>query len=130
MMALDTVRLCAVALLAAFCFSVVRRINSGFELPLKATAAIVFFGAVLGMAVPLFLYLGELVASSALSEWQGLLFGAFGVALLSHITSEICRECGEASIGGYVELAGKVEILILCLPLLKELFEEVESLVA
>lgn len=129
MMGLDTLRICAVALLAAFCFSVVRRVNSSFDMPLKVTAAVVFFGIILAFAVPLFTYVSELVGNSALGEWQGLLFGAFGVALLSHLTAEICRECGEASIGGYVELAGKAEILVLCLPLVKELLAEVENLV-
>lgn len=129
MIGLDTLKICAVALLAAFCFSVVRRVNSGFDMPLKVTAAVVFFGVILAVAVPLFTYISELVGNSELVEWQGILFGAFGVALLSHLTAEICRECGEAAIGGYVELAGKAEILILCLPLVKELLAEVENLV-
>lgn len=129
MTGLDTLKICAVALIAVFCFSVVRRVNSGFDMPLKLTASVVFFGMVTAVALPLFSYIGELVAQSELGEWQGLLFGAFGIALLSHITAELCRECGEASIGGYVELVAKVEILILCLPLVKELLGEVERLV-
>ena len=129
MTGLDTLKICAVALIAVFCFSVVRRVNSGFDMPLKLTASVVFFGMVTAVAIPLFSYIGELVAQSELGEWQGLLFGAFGIALLSHITAELCRECGEASIGGYVELVAKVEILILCLPLVKELLGEVERLV-
>ena len=129
MTGLDTLKICAVALITVFCFSVVRRVNSGFDMPLKLTASVVFFGMVTGVALPLFSYIGELVAQSELGEWQGLLFGAFGIALLSHITAELCRECGEASIGGYVELVAKVEILILCLPLVKELLGEVERLV-
>lgn len=130
MMGLDTLRICAVALLAAFCFSVVRRVNSGFDMPLKVTAAVVFFGVILSASVPLFTYVLELVANSELHRWQGILFGAFGVAVMSHLTSEVCRECGESAIGGYVELAGKTEILILCLPLIKDLLAEVEDLVA
>lgn len=129
MTGLDTVRICAVALLAVFCFSVVKKINSGFELPLKATAAVVFFGIVLSVSLPLFSYASELIANSELGEWSSLLLGAFGIALLSHLTSEICRDCGEPSIGSYVELVGKAEILLLCLPLIKELLMEVEKLV-
>ena len=129
MMGLDTLKICAVALLAVFCFSVVKRVNSSFDMPLKVTAAVVFFGIALAVAVPLFAYISELVAGSGLYEWQEILIGAFGIALMSHITAELCRECGEGSIGGYVELVGKVEILLLCLPLVKELLEEVERLV-
>ena len=129
MTGLDTMKICAVALLASLCFSVVRRVYSGFDVPLKVTASVVFFGLVLGLASPLFIYVSELVSSSELAEWQGVLFGAFGVALMSHVTAELCRECGENSVAGFAELAGKVEILLLCLPLVKALLEEVEGLV-
>ena len=127
-MGLDTVKICAVALLAAFCFSVVRKINSGFDVPLKLTAAVTFFGLTVALSVPLFKYISSLVENSELALWRGIIFGAFGIAFLSHITAEICRECGEAAIGSYVELAGKLEILVLCLPLVKELLSEVEGL--
>lgn len=129
MSGLDTMKICAVALLAALCFSVVRRVYSGFDVPLKVTASVVFFGLVIGLASPLFSYIAELVEGSALAEWQGVLFGAFGVSLMSHTTAELCRECGENSVAGFAELAGKVEILLLCLPLVKALLEEVEALV-
>ena len=83
----------------------------------------------LALAVPLFSYVGTLMSGSALSDWQSLLFGAFGTALVSHVTAEICRDCGENSLAGFAELAGKVEILVLCLPLVKAILEEVEALV-
>ena len=126
----DTLKICAAAVLAVICFTVVKRVNQGFDMPLRLVAAIVFFGIVLSSALPLFFWISELIAESGLDVWQGILFGAFGVALMTHITAELCRECGEGSIGGYVELAGKLEILILCLPLVKELLEEVKNLVA
>ena len=129
MIGLDTFRICAAALLASLCFSVVRRVNSGFDMPLRVTAAAVFSGMVLVISAPLFTYVKELAELSGIGEWQGILFGAFGIAFLSHITAEICRECGESSISGFVELVGKTEILILCLPLVKELLAEVEGLV-
>lgn len=129
MMGLDTVKICAMALLTAVCFAVVRKVNPSFDMPLRISAVAVFFGLVLSLAAPLFLYLSELVDASPLSSWQGVLFGALGIALLCHTAAELCRECGETSVAGFVELAGKVEILLLCLPLVKEIIGEVERLV-
>ena len=129
MTGVGALKLCAAVLVGAICFSVVKRVYSGFELPMKITASVVFFGAVLALAVPLFTYVGELMSGSALGDWQTLLFGAFGTALVSHITAEICRDSGESSLAGFAELAGKVEILLLCVPLVKAILEEVEALV-
>ena len=126
---LDTLKICSIALVAAICISVVRRVNANFDFPMRLTASVVFWGLVLGIAFPVFSYLSELVAASELAEWQGLLFGAVGIALLSHTTAELCRDCGEGGIASFVELAGKMEILLLCLPLAREIIEEVEGLV-
>ena len=129
MMGLDAVKICAAALLAALCFAVVRKVNAGFDMPLRLTAAVTFFGVVIAISIPLFGYLSELVDKSGLGAWQSVIFGAVGISLLTHVTAELCRECGEGELGGYAELAGKVEILLLCLPLIKELLAEVEELV-
>ena len=106
-----------------------RKINQGFDVPLRLTAAVVLMGTVMALALPVFSYLSQLVEKSELGGHRGIIFGALGISLLSHVTAELCRECGEGSIGGYIELAGKVEILILCLPLIEELLAEVEGLV-
>ena len=129
MSGVDTLRLCGFAILAAMCAAVVKKINASFDMPMRVAVAVVFFGMAFGMAVPLFKYVFELVSASVLAEWQGVLFGAVGVAFLTHLTAEMCRELGEGSLSGYIELAGKIEILILCLPLVGELLEEVEGLV-
>ena len=129
MTGLGALKICAAILVGAICFSVVKKVYSGFELPMKITATVVFFGAVLALAVPLFSYVGTLMSGSSLADWQTLLFGAFGTALVSHVTAELCRDCGENSLAGFAELAGKVEILVLCLPLVKAVLEEVEALV-
>ena len=46
---------------------------------------------------------------------------ALGIAIIAQMTSEICRDCGENSTASGVELAGKIEIFILCLPLISEI---------
>lgn len=126
----DSMRICASALLAVFCFAAVKRVNPNFDMPMRLVATVVFLGMTVTVASPVFSYISEMIAKTELEEWRGVLFGAVGIALLTHVTAELCRECGEGSIGGYVELVGKLEILILCLPLVQELLEEVKNLVA
>ena len=126
---MDTVKICGMAILAAVCVLTVKRVNSAFDMPIRIAVTVVFFGFVTALSLPLFGYLEELVSSSELSEWQGVLFGAVGIAFVTHLTAEICRESGEGTLSGYVELVGKIEILLLCLPLIGKLLEEVEGLV-
>ena len=125
----EGLKICAAALVAAVCFFLVKRVNGGFDLPLKISAAVVFVGALLALAVPVFSYFSELVGNSELGEWQGIIFSAIGIAALSHLTAELCRDFGENSLAGFAELAGKLEILALCLPLVRAVLEEVEAIV-
>lgn len=47
---------------------------------------------------------------------------ALGIAYLTYISAEICRDSGEDGIASKVELAGKIEMLSLALPLVKNVF--------
>lgn len=52
------------------------------------------------------------------------------VGLLCGVGSDICADLGAPALGARLELAGKVEIFLLSLPLLKELFSRVEALLS
>ena len=79
---------------------------------------------------------------SPLISWAKSLEGALPLALgetvgkvlaagfLCSVGSDVCTELGAPSLGGKLELAGKIEILLLSLPILKELFSRVEALLS
>jgi len=48
---------------------------------------------------------------------------ALGVTFLTSTACEICRSAGESTVGSMIETAGRVEILLLCVPLFRELFD-------
>ncbi len=72
-------------------------------------------------AAPLLAQIRVLTDGGAAGPYAELLLKALGLAVLTQCCAEICRECGEGGIASGVELVGKTEILLLCLPLLGEL---------
>ena len=52
-----------------------------------------------------------------------ILAKAMGIAYMTQISSELCRECGENNIAFGIESAGKIEIIILSLPLINQVIE-------
>ena len=56
-------------------------------------------------------------------QYLKVLLQVLCVAFLTHICASICLDCGEGTIAEYVELGGKLEILILALPLMREILE-------
>ena len=57
-----------------------------------------------------------------------LIFKACGIAFITTLAADLCRDCGETALAGKTELCGKSVILALCLPLLKRVFEQVLAL--
>jgi stage III sporulation protein AD len=101
-------------------------------LPLVRVAVLVGMGAlILAMLSPLIAYLKELMIQSGIQSSHGeLLFKALGIALLTQFCADVCRESGESGAASTVELTGKMEILLLCLPLLEEILSAARELLS
>lgn len=62
-------------------------------------------------------------ASAAGGERISVVIRALGITYLTSTASELCRSAGESALGNTIELAGRVEILLLCIPLFRELLD-------
>ena len=127
---MDTWKLCGLALLAVVAFSLVRQMGRDFELPMRLTAAVIFWGALAVTAVPLVASLRDMLEEGALGEYGGLLMTALGLSVVSGACADLCRECRETALATYVETAARVEILILCLAPVGEVLSAVSELMA
>ena len=64
-------------------------------------------------------------------EWQRWLtpvLRSLGIAVVAGCAADVCRDLGQDSVASGVELAGKAEIMLVCLPLITELLSVVRSL--
>ena len=62
-------------------------------------------------------------ALSAAGMYGGVLLKAAGISMLTEMACELCRAGGENGLAGYAVLLGKGEILMLTLPLFRDLTE-------
>ena len=127
---MDSAKLCMAGVAAVCAAVIIKKWNADFLPLLRLAATVLFAGVILSMASPLVAYLKQLTAATGLSSYAGFLLKALGIAVLAQVATDICRDAGESGIGSGIELAGKVEILILCLPLVNELFTTVKSLLS
>ena len=125
---MDLIKLCMAAVLGLAVALIVKQWRSDF-LPLIRIGLTVLFGVVvLTAASPLLAYIRELSSLPAVSEYAEILFKAMGIAILSDVCAGFCRECGETGIATGVELVGKVELLLLCLPLIGQILTTARTL--
>ena len=121
-------KLCMVALLILTSSTVIRGWKSDF-LPLIRMGAVVLFGAFLiASAKPLLALIRTLGNGAGASKHIETILKGLGIVLLTQICSDICRDSGETTLAGHVETVGKLELLLLCIPLIEEILAIAEKL--
>ncbi len=128
-MGFDTYKLCGAALICALAAFLLRNIKKEFEMPLTLTGSVFLIISALAMAEPIVEYItGLMGASPIVGEAAEALMRVIGIAMLTKIAADICREMGAPSVASSLEMAAKFEIIILSLPLISSVIESISEL--
>lgn len=65
-----------------------------------------------------------------ISNYLGLFIKMIGITYLCEFTAGLCRDGGCQSLGGQIEILGKLSILAMSTPVLVALFETIERLLS
>lgn len=112
-------------LIAAFLTVLLRCYRPELAMGVGIVAGAIALLAVLKTAAPAVSQLQALLDGAALPQaYTAILFKALGICLLTQLTADACRDAGESALAAKAELAGKLLLLVLSLPL----FEKITSL--
>lgn len=125
---MDSIQIMMLAVAGVTAISVIKKWSSDFLPFLRTALTVLLVVAVFSWLSPLVAYLKNLTETAGLAEHAAFLFKALGIAWLTQCCADLCRESGENGAANGVELAGKVEILLLSLPLLNEVLEIAKGL--
>ena len=119
-------KICALGAISSLLILLIKKWGAEFGVLLKVASGIVVAALCFGAVSPIIEYvreLGALADQSGVGEAAELLLRVLAVAIVTHISANVCRDCGEATLSSYVELGGKAEIIILCLPMIKSVID-------
>ncbi len=111
--------ICGCALITVAAFGIIKELKPSAAPFCAAAAGLSMVAYIVSATQPIidfFTQLNQITGGSI-----SVMIKALGVAVCCNITAEICRECGEASSAAKVELAAKTAILLLALPLIKDI---------
>lgn len=117
------------AIPALFSVLLVKQWKTDFSPLLRIALAVLFGSIAIGALTPVIQYLGSLFGAEQ-ALYAKILIKALGIAFLAHYAAELCRESGEAGLAGGVELVGKIEILLLCIPLMEQILSSAKDLLS
>ena len=116
-----SLKVCFFAIACVVVASIIKHVRPEFLPYVRICATVVISAFAISVIAPLTAYVNSLFSGAGFGEWGGSILRALGVALLVEICADICRDCGENSAASGVQLIGKLEILILCLPMIKKI---------
>ena len=91
------------------------------------TGVVILYICVDGVREPL-KYCYYICNTNDYGDYFKVMLKGLGVAYLSGIGADLCRDCGEQQLAGRIEFAAKAEILIIAFPLVRGLVELSESI--
>ena len=118
------------AIVAAILALTLRQYSPQIAVVVSVGAGVLLFGYIAASLLPV---LQEVLSISLLSEGVaeniGTLFKCLGVCYVVQLAADSCRDAGQQAIASKVELAGKVTVLALALPMLKTVVSFLDDLI-
>lgn len=119
----------AIAVLAAVIAAMLRRYHQEYAVFISIAAGAVILFAVFSGVAPVVGRVGTLLSSSGLSaDYAVILLKTLGICFLAQFAADACRDAGESALASNVELAGKVAIVVLSLPLFEKIVQTAAQL--
>lgn len=115
---MEMLQIISLAVLGTVVLVLIRQARPELAVPLSVLAGalvLLFVFRQIGAVVEL---VSSLLRQAEISTaYTGNLLKIIGIAYLTEFGAQICRDAGEAALGAKVELAGKVFILLLAVPI-------------
>lgn len=125
---MGVLQVAGVALIACMLLLVLRELRPTLLPPVRLAFTVVLVGAACTMLYPVVAQLKALLAESSDTALVTLLLRALGIAMICELCASFCEDLGEGALARGVELFGKMELLILTLPLLERIVELAKEL--
>jgi stage III sporulation protein AD len=121
----------ALAVIAIILILVIRQEKPELAIQVSMVAGLLIFALVAWKVVEILQVLERLAVRADLNMvFLGTLLRIIGIAYIAEFGTQICKDAGENALAFKVELAGKVLILILAVPIITTIVDTVSRLLS
>lgn len=127
---MEILSIIGIGIIAAALAVVLRQNQPEYALLVSLAAGLFILLKVVGQAQPVVDQIQSLLSSASLPlEYSTILFKALGICFITQIACDTCKDAGETAISSKVEIAGKIAVLVVSLPLFGQVLTIVSSLI-
>lgn len=119
-----------VGIVAAFLSAIIKKTHPEFAVAISIAASFIIFYFILDSVTEVLSYIKEMMIDTNIdSGYIETILKIIAIAYLSEYTGAILEDAGETAIAKKVEMAGKVIIFIITIPVLKALLDLILSII-
>ena len=126
---MEILKIAAVALTGVILASVMKTVNKEITIYIILATVIILFLSIIDKLWEAFRFLEGIYDNVTYGRsFFPVIIKVLAVAYITDFTAQLCRDSGENAIGSKVEMAGKVMIFYLAMPVLSAILELISSL--
>ena len=126
---MEILKIAAVALTGVILASVMKTVNKEITIYIILATVIILFLSIIDKLWEAFRFLEGIYDNVTYGRsFFPVIIKVLAVAYITDFTAQLCRDSGENAIGSKVELAGKVMIFYLAMPVLSAILELISPL--
>ena len=115
------VRVLGLAILSAVVCLILKSLRADLAPLVRIGGTVLMLGLLLPVLEAVIASLEGMTGVGAAEPYVRVMLRALGISLLCRISSDVCRDAGESGLASGVEMAGRLLILFLCIPLIGEI---------
>lgn len=128
-MDMDIFKIAAIGLCGVIIASMVKGYKPEFATYIVIATVMIIFAMILYKLTAVFEFLGSIYGQISYGKtFFPIILKVLAVAYVADFTAQICRDSGESAIAGKVELAGKVFIFYLAVPVMVSVLGLIEKM--
>ncbi|AEV68669.1 stage III sporulation protein AD [Acetivibrio clariflavus] len=128
---MDIVQVIGLAIVATVIIAVIKAQRPEIAIQISIAAGIIVFTMILGKISAVIELLNSFAERININTvYISTLLKIVGIAYIAEFGAEVCKDAGESAIASKVELAGKVVIIVLAVPILTSLMDLIVRIIA
>ncbi len=126
---MEILKISAIALTGVILAALLKSLNKEISLYVILATAVVILITVLGKVSEIFSFIENIYDNITYGrEFFPVIIKVLIIAYITDFTAQLCKDAGEGTIGSKVELAGKVIIFYVAMPILTAILELINVL--
>jgi len=125
----EILKICAIAMAGIILIALIKTYKPEFTVEIIICVSVIILWAAADSLIYAFTYMENLYGQLSYGkEYFPVIIKALAIAYLTEFTASLCEDAGQKSIGTKVELAGKIAIFFVAIPVFTSLLNLLTSL--